>query len=112
MLVVIGVFFLIQRGDLLSAARDQERKTDINAIYLNLKDIYFTDNGYYPPSIDNEILHGIDVSAFIDPNGIFINSMGGDYFYEGINCDNGGKCKEFSLSTQMEKEAEYTKTSD
>lgn len=111
-LIIIGVFFLIQRGDLLSSTRDQERKSDINAIYLNLKGIYFVDAGYYPPSVDNEILRGIDESAFVDPNGTFINSMGGDYFYEGMNCDNDGKCKEFSLSTQMEKEAEYTKTSD
>lgn len=111
-LIIIGVFFLMQRSDLLSAARDQERKTDINAIYLNLKNIYFADNSYYPTSVNNEILRGIDISAFIDPNGIFINSMGGDYFYEGMNCDNDGKCKEFRLSTQMEREAEYIKTSD
>lgn len=111
-LIVVGIFFLIQRGDLLSATRDQERKTDINTIYFNLKDIYLVDHGYYPTAVDSEILRGMDASTFVDPNDLIINSMGGDYFYEGMNCDGDGKCKEFKLSAQMGKEAEYIKTSD
>lgn len=109
-LIVIGVFFLVQRNELLSKARDQERKTDINTIYANLQDIYFTDHGYYPTSVDDEILRGVDESIFTDPNNLSINSLGGDYFYEGINCNNDGKCKEFKLSAEMEKEEKYIKT--
>jgi len=109
-LVVLGAFFWIQKVDLENSFDDQMRKTSINAIYHNLTEIYHAKNGYFPSTINAEKLTAIDPDLLIDPYGIALGEPGSDFSYEGVNCDNKGRCKDFILSSQMEKEATYTRT--
>jgi type II secretory pathway pseudopilin PulG len=106
-LAIVGVFFFIQKNELETTAHDQSRKTDINNIYYNLTEVFYKEKNYYPPSVDNTILHGIDPDSFTDDKGIAINAPDSKYSYEGINCNIDGHCKSFRLATTLEKEAEY-----
>ena len=47
-LVTLAVFFVIQRGNMETAARDQTRKTAVNAMYYGLTEVYYQQNKYYP----------------------------------------------------------------
>ena len=109
-LVVLGAFFWIQKVDLESSFDDQLRKTAINSIYYNLTEVYHPENGYYPSEIDSEKLKAIDPDLFIDPYGYTFGETDSDYSYEGLNCDNLGRCQDFRLTSLMEKEATYTRT--
>jgi len=109
-LVVLGAFFWIQKADLESSFDDQQRKTAINAIYYNLKEVFYPQNGHYPSQIDESKLKAIDPELFFDPYGLTFGETDSDYFYEGLNCDNEGRCQDFRLSSEMEKEAKYVRT--
>ena len=109
-LVVLGAFFWIQKVDLESSFDDQSRKTAINSIYYNLTEVYYPKNGYYPSSISPEKLTAIDPELFIDPYGLTFGDPDSDFAYEGINCSNEGRCQDFRLSSNMEKESEYIRT--
>ena len=109
-LIVLGVFFWIQKVDLESSFDDQLRKTSINSIYYNLTEIYYPENNSYPDILDMDKLTAIDPELFIDPYGFTFGEADSDYSYEGLNCNNEGKCKDFRLSSQMEKESEYIRT--
>ena len=125
-LIVLAVFFIIQRNDLEKANRDQERKMAINSMYYSLTEGFYVDNGYYPRTISREQLPTVDPTLFTDPSGY---TLEGDtcvytdddeqkadgqceYHYIASDCDNDGKCKSFKLSADMEKEADYTKSSN
>jgi len=108
-LVVLGAFFWIQKVDLESSFDDQQRKTAINSIYYNLTKVYYPENGYYPSELDPEKLTAVDPDLFIDPYGLTFGETDSDYSYEGINCNNKGQCKDFRLTSLMEKEATYTR---
>ena len=110
-LITLGTFFVIQKGNLDASNRDYDRKTSINAMYYGLTEAYYKENSYYPSSIDDETLAMIDPDLFFDPNGLDMNEQGSDYHYEGLDCDNDGKCQKFKLSSDMEREAEYTRNS-
>ena len=109
-LVVLGAFFFVQKIDLESSMDDQARKVAVNSMYHGLKNVYHKEKGYYPSEINSEILNTVDPDLFFDPYGIKLGEEGGDYRYEGINCDNEGRCKDFRLSSIMEKEAEFVRT--
>lgn len=87
--------------------RDQDRKVAINAIYYALEEGFYANNGYYPENISEENLKVIDPALFTDPFGVTLNS-GGSYSYTPANC-NDGKCREYILKSQMEKEDNYIK---
>jgi len=109
-LIVLGVFFLIQRNDLETTAHDQQRKVAINSIYYGLTEVFYKDNGFYPTSVNSDNLKGVDPELLIDTNGVAIGGSGSEYSYEGTNCGSEGKCKGFKLTATLEKEAEYSRT--
>jgi prepilin-type N-terminal cleavage/methylation domain-containing protein len=122
-LAVLAAFFAIQHNDLLSAHRDEQRKTAINAMYYNLTEVFYKDHKYYPRVISRDNLTGIDPAMFTDPDGFILNGDncadvdGNDatgycsYHYESLNCNGNGECQAFKLSADMEREATFEKSS-
>ena len=111
-IVFLGVattLLLIQKDNLAATARDDQRKTAINAMYYNLEEVFFEKNGYYPAKIDSKTLRAMDPILFTDPDGIKMNEEGATYHYQGSSCDND-KCKGYKLNADLEKEASYVKT--
>jgi len=102
------VLLLVQKNNLSAAQRDDRRKTAINAMYYDLEEVFFETNKYYPAKIDSKTLRAVDPNLFTDPTGIKMNEQDSDYRYTGNNCDND-KCKGYTLSSELEKEATYTK---
>ena len=124
-LAVLATFFVIQRNSLESAQRDQTRKTAVNAMYYDLKDVFFAKNKYYPKTISRDNLTAMDPNLFTDPNGYILN---GDkctdkdgnvvdasvcnYHYSATDCNAQGQCQQFKLTADMEAEAQFVKTSN
>lgn len=109
-LVVAGTFFFIQKRDVEVASRDSARRTAINSIYYNLEDVYYAANSAYPEHLTADQLKGIDPGTLKDPNGKAVGQDGSDYGYTPKDCTDG-KCKSYTLTANMENEADYTKTS-
>jgi prepilin-type N-terminal cleavage/methylation domain-containing protein len=125
-LATLTVFFVIQRSDLEVAARDQQRKTAINAFYYNLTEVYYAQNGHYPRVISRDNLKAVDPALFTDPfdytlsgdSCVYTDIFGEkatdgdcDYVYSSSDCDEQGKCKAFKLTAFLEKEDAYQKSS-
>ncbi|MDB5179688.1 MAG: hypothetical protein JWN12_320 [Candidatus Saccharibacteria bacterium] len=109
LLSVASVLFFVQKNNLEVAGRDETRKTAINAMYYSIEEVYFKTNGYYPRTIDATVLPSVDPSLFTDPNGVKIGEANSNYRYEPYNC-NGDQCKNYTLRTTLENEADYVKT--
>lgn len=115
LLIVITVFavasvvFFVQKNHVEVAARDDARRTSINAIYYSLEEVYFAQNKSYPRTVNAEVLPSVDPELFKDPNGIRIGENTSDFRYEPLNC-NGDSCKGYSLRTILEAEDDYVKT--
>ena len=118
-LIFAGVLFVIQKNNLEVAARDDKRKTAINAMYYGLEESFFKQNGYYPAEINEKNLTTLDSALFTDPNGVELGqttetyndeevSVQSDYRYEPTNCSDN-KCKSYSLRADLEAEADYVK---
>ncbi|MBP9738755.1 type II secretion system protein [Candidatus Saccharibacteria bacterium] len=89
--------------------RDTTRKSDVNAVYYQLE-AFHEKSGYYPQTIDAVILKGIDPESLKDSNGNAIGDTDSLYVYVPTGCAEA-KCKSFSLSTELEKEAPFIKLS-
>lgn len=109
-LIIIGVFFVIQKSELNALTRDLQRKNAINAMYYNLEEVFYKQNNYYPEKISQDNLKAMEPNLFTDPEGINLGEENSDYRYESSNCENG-KCKSYKLISNMEKEGEFTKKS-
>ncbi|MDB5165694.1 MAG: hypothetical protein JWM00_584 [Candidatus Saccharibacteria bacterium] len=120
-LIFAGVLFFIQKNNLETSARDDKRKTAINAMYYGLEESFFKQNAYYPAELDEKNLTTIDSALFTDPNGVKLGQtiqkvnevdvpVQSDYRYEPTNCTDG-KCKSYSLRADLEAEADYIKKS-
>ena len=109
-LLAAGTIFFIQKRDLEVANRDSQRKTAINAIYYNLEYIYYPANSGYPEHLTADGLKGLDPAQLKDPNGKAVGDQGSDYSYTPKDCQNN-LCKSYSLTANLENEADYTKTS-
>lgn len=112
-IVFIGIaatIVFIQKRDLEVAARDSARKTAINSIYYNLEDVYYPANKSYPSALSADILKGIDPEVLKDPFGKTFADDGSNYRYEAKDCK-GDKCKSYTLTADLEHEADFTKTS-
>ena len=105
---VASIVFFIQKNNVELAARDEARKTSINAIYYSLEEVFFKEHGHYPRSVDGEILPSVDPELFKDTNGIKIGESESEYRYEALNCTDD-KCKEYTLRTELENEDDYIK---
>lgn len=101
---------LYQKSGALAAQRDEDRKTAINAMYYNLEEVFYEKNGFYPVKIDSKTLRAMDPQLFTDPDGLKLGEPGSDYRYESADCQ-GDRCKSYTLQTDLEKEADYVKTS-
>ena len=109
-LVVAGTFFYIQKRDLEIANRDNVRKTAMNSIYYTLEDLYHPSVGAYPEFLTADQLKGLDPNALKDPNGKAVGQEGSDYSYTPKDCTDG-KCKSYTLTANLENEADYVKDS-
>ena len=115
-LVIVATFagllfllFFIQKTNLDALARDEDRKTAINAMYYALEESFYKDNGYYPETISEDNITVIDPALWTDPDGHNLGDPKSNYSYQPANCDNG-KCKEYILKAKLEKENDYIKT--
>jgi type II secretory pathway pseudopilin PulG len=109
-LLAAGTIFYVQKRDLEVAARDSTRKTATNEMYYNLEDVYYPTNKAYPERLTTDALKGVDPQILKDPRGISIGDYGSDYRYEPKDCKDG-KCKSYTLTANLENEADFTKTS-
>ncbi len=102
------VLFFIQKSNIDAMERDEDRKIAINAMYYALEESFYEENGYYPEEISEENIKVIDPALWTDPNGINLGVEGSSYSYTPANCNNG-KCKEYTLKAELEKESAYVK---
>ena len=106
---LLVVLFFIQKANVDAMARDEDRKTAINAMYYALEEYYYPKYGYYPSEISEEVLPVVDPQLFTDPFGTNIGVDGSNYAYEPANCNSSKQCKEYILRAQLEKESTYIK---
>jgi len=109
LLMAASLLFFIQKNNVEVAARDETRKTSINAMYYSLEEVYFKENQTYPRVINSEILPSVDPELLKDPSGVKIGEADSDFSYEGTNCD-GDNCKAYTLRTTLQNEDDYIKT--
>jgi type II secretory pathway pseudopilin PulG len=108
-LVAIAVVGITNIRGLRAENRDTVSKSEINAVYYQLE-LFYEKNGYYPETISTETLKGVDAESLKDYNNLAINASGSKYNYKPVTCAEA-KCKSFTLSAALEKEATYTKRS-
>ena len=106
---LLFVLFFIQKSNLDALARDEDRKTAINAMYYALEESFYKEHNYYPETISEENITVIDPALWTDPSGYNLGDPKSSYSYEPANCDNG-KCKEYILKANLEKETAFIKT--
>lgn len=108
--VAVGTLAFFQLNDLRVTDRDNVRKTAVNAVYYNLREVYYPANQFYPIAITATTLTGIDPAILKDPDGVALGEPMSTYRYEGIGCVDG-KCKDFEIRALLEKEADFVKRS-
>jgi Tfp pilus assembly protein PilE len=109
-LLAAATIFYVQKRDLEIAHRDSVRKTAMNEIYYNLEDVYFAANQSYPERLAADQLKGVNPESLKDPSGKAVGEYGSNYRYEAKDCQNG-KCKSYTLTADLENEADYVKAS-
>lgn len=114
-IIIVSVFaglmlilFFVQKANIDAMERDEDRKIAINAMYYALEESYYKDHGYYPESISEDNINVIDPALWTDPMGNNLGEPGSSYSYQSANCENG-KCKEYILKAELEKEDAYIK---
>ena len=110
LLMVVGVVFWTQKTTIETSARDDARKTSVNALYYSLEEVYYPAKKNYPKTLTASTLPSVDPALFKDPQGVELGKSESDYRYEGKNCS-GDTCKSYSLRTKLENEADYVKDS-
>lgn len=108
-LTVIAAVAVSNLRSLRADNRDEMRKRDINAIYYQLE-AFYERSGYYPKTISEKNLNGLDPESLTDSQDVAINESFSEYSYTPRGC-NKEKCTSFELSTELEREATYTKLS-
>ena len=109
-LAAASIVFFVQKNNIEVAARDEVRKTSINAMYYGLEEVYYKENGSYPRTISSAILPSVDPALLKDTNGVKIGESASEFRYEPLNCD-GDACKSYVLRTTLENEDDYVKKS-
>ena len=102
------ILFFVQKANIDAMERDEDRKIAINAIYYALEEDFYAEHGYYPEKISEDNIKVIDPALWTDPSGNNLGDLGSSYSYEPANCKNG-KCKEYTLKAELEKEDAYIK---
>lgn len=106
--VTASIVFFVQKNHVEVAARDDARKTSINAMYYALEEVYFAKNQAYPRTLTTETLPSVDPELFKDPSDVKIGESDSDFRYEGLNCS-GDSCKSYTLRSTLENEDDYIK---
>ncbi len=114
-LIIVAVFasfliilFFVQKSNVDAMKRDEKRKIAINAMYYALEESFYKEHNYYPETISEENIKVIDPALWTDPSGFNLGDPLSSYTYEPANCKDG-KCKEYILKAELEKEDAYTK---
>lgn len=110
LLATASIVFFTQKNTVELAARDESRKTSINAMYYSLEEVFFKKNGYYPRTVNSENLPSVDPDLFKDPQGVKIGESDSEFRYEPLDCTDD-KCKKYTLRTTLENEDDYIKES-
>ena len=110
-LLIAGTIFFVQKHNIEVADRDSARKVAVNEMYYNLEDVYYPAHGGYPQHLTTDVLKGIDPNILKDPNGLAVGDYGSDYRYEPKNCDAADKCASYTLTANLQNEADYVKDS-
>ena len=105
---LLFILFFVQKSNLDAMARDEKRKTAINAMYYALEESFYKQNGYYPTTISEENITVIDPALWTDPSGVNLGDSYSSYSYEPANCSQD-QCKEYTLKAKLEKEDDYVK---
>lgn len=108
---VIAVIFFIQKNDIEMSARNQERRTAINAMYYGLEEVYYPDKKSYPQELTEKTLPYVDPELFTDPEGVKIGDSQSEYRYEPTGCQDG-KCSGFTLRADLENQEDFIKQSE
>lgn len=108
--ILASIVFFVQKNSIELIAHDNTKKTAINSMYYSLEEVFYAANGYYPQTINSDVLKSVDPSLFKDPSGIAINTTGSDYSYTPSNCTDN-KCKKYELKAILENEADFIKNS-
>lgn len=108
LVLAASILFFIQKNNLEVAARDNERKTAINAIYYSLEEVYFKEHGAYPRTVDADTLPSVDPELFKDPFDVKIGEADSDYRYEPTDCEDD-ECQSYTLRTFLENEDDFVK---
>lgn len=114
-----SIIFFVQKNNIEVTARDTQRKTAINAMYLSLEEVYFKKHGSYPRELNKDTLPSVDEALFTDPNGIKLGQttitvndtkypVASNYRYEATNCTEDA-CKSYTLRTTLENEDDFVK---
>lgn len=111
LLAAASILFFVQKNNVEIAARDESRKTAINAMYYSLEEVYFKENGFYPRTINSETLPSVDPELFKDTNDVELNEASSEYRYEPTDC-NGDQCSSYTLRTTLENEDDFVKTNN
>lgn len=114
LLLLTGIFGLTftNINQTQNAARDAERKNDINSIYQKVE-AHYNEFGWYP-TVDELTLRpedtvpGLDLEALIDPEGNRIQE--GGYVYLPSECSALG-CQKYELSAELDNGTRYIKNS-
>lgn len=109
-LLFAGTLFYMQKQDLRTAERDNNRKVAINAMYYNLEEVYYLKNQSYPKTITAANLTAMDPELLKDSNGKRVGEQSSNYRYEPSSCD-GDACKSYTLRADLEKESDFVKES-
>lgn len=110
-IVILGfasIIFFVQKNSIEIAARDEQRKTAINAMYYGLEEVYFKQNNNYPRTISEENLPSVDPALFTDVAGKKIGESASEYRYEATNCTDTG-CAGYTLRSTLDNEDDYVK---
>ena len=106
---LLFILFFIQKSNVDAINRDADRKTAINAMYYALEESFYKDHGYYPEQISEDNITVIDPALWTDPLGFNLGDSLSSYHYDPANCSDG-KCKEYILRADLEKESAFIKT--
>ncbi|MDR2063659.1 MAG: type II secretion system GspH family protein [Candidatus Nomurabacteria bacterium] len=107
---VATIFFAFQKATTDALERDSYSKTAINAMFYNLEEVFYAEQGFYPETIGEDNLKAMDPEFFTDPYGINIGDTTSSFTYEPTSCEDG-KCAKYTLRAKLEKENEYVKSS-
>lgn len=105
---LLFILFFLQKTNVDAMYRDDNRKTAINAMYYALEESFYKEHKYYPEFISEENIKVIDPALWTDPNGFNLGDPVSSYSYEAANCKDG-KCQEYTLKAELEKEDAYIK---